>query len=145
MILPDIDRPLLSRVLLLALLENWSNICQLPVCWNFSGFPSSLKNREERLHCQQRIIRDYWMNSIRICQRLVGKRGKYTPGNGGMGICREVTTSLHKLKFTVNILWLIGNPRLREFLTIYLLLTAKNFGARKLLCAGGLVTSKIQL
>lgn len=85
------------------------------------------------------------MNPIRICQKLVGKRAKYTLGNGEMGICRGVTTRLHMLKFTVNILCLIGNPRLREFLTNYLLLTAKNFEAKKLLCAGGLVTSKIQL
>lgn len=48
----EIDRPVVFRVLLLALPENW-DVCQLPVSWDVFGFPRGLKN-------QERFYYDIW-------------------------------------------------------------------------------------
>jgi len=45
-----IDRPVITRVFLLTLLENRDNICQLPVNWDLSRLPRLLKNNGERSH-----------------------------------------------------------------------------------------------
>lgn len=43
----ETERCVVSRVLL-ALLENWDSICQLPVRWDLSRFPRPLKSHWER-------------------------------------------------------------------------------------------------
>lgn len=40
----ETDRPVISRVFLLALLENQDNACQLPVSWDLSWFPRNCLN-----------------------------------------------------------------------------------------------------
>ena len=40
--------PVIIRVFLLTFLENWDNICQLPVDWDLSRLPRPLKNNGER-------------------------------------------------------------------------------------------------
>lgn len=43
----ETDRPVVSRVVLLVLLENWDDFCQLAANWDLSRFPRPFKNHWE--------------------------------------------------------------------------------------------------
>lgn len=61
----ETNRSLVFRALLLAVLENWDDVYQLPVSWDLFGLPRLLKNHQARFCDISQLIEDSWMNPIR--------------------------------------------------------------------------------